>query len=154
MKYQTLNDRFDPVPYFPSIESKVVPDMSFTPREIIQKFSRGEKVPLGFQGLYDSEDDGDRLGVNDPDIWQDDPTRDPAFDFGDYVEEKHALEERQREAKEQAKRAKRASERSKVKDVSDPQRKASGDDVSVSDPRSRETTSVGARNSATGLENE
>ena len=86
MKYQTISDRFDPIHVKMSRQSSTVPDMSFTPREIIQKFSRGEKVPLGFQGQYDCEDypDEDRFRsqpYDDPMVLEDDPTRDPNFDF-------------------------------------------------------------------------
>ena len=129
MKYQSVSERFEPIPVIKSQENLTVPDMSFTPREIIQKFSRGEKVPLGFKGLYDSEDiilDGE-----DPQIFEDDPTRDPAFDFGDYTEEKIALEERKKAAKR----------RSKVEAVAHSKRKASDEELSVSDATKRATTS-------------
>ena len=131
MKYQTQNNLFPPIKVVKSRESQTVPDMSYTPRQIIAKFSRGEKVPLGFNGLFDSEDPSDRLDQFDPAIFEDDPTRDPSFDFGDYVEEKHALDERSAER----------SKRSKAKSLSNAKRKASYDEVSASDPRKRETTS-------------
>lgn len=134
MKFQTLYNPFPNIPVEKDGKSEVIPDQSYTPREIIAKFSRGEKVPLGFEGLYDSEDE--RLDADDDrQIFEDDPTRDPAFDFGDYVEEKHALEERQREAKQ----------RSKVKRALAAKRKASADDLSASDVRTRETTSEEAK---------
>lgn len=133
MKYQTINKRFEPIQVRKSRGSLTVPDMSFTPREIIAKFSRGEKVPLGFLGKYDaeeSEDDPTFRGY-DPAIFEDDPTRDPNFDFGDYVEEKHALKERERERNSARKR----------KQSLDSKREASADDLSASDERTRETTS-------------
>lgn len=136
MEFQTLFHPFPRIKVILSKESETVPDMSFTPREIIQKFSRGEKVPLGFNGQYDSEDDpwDDRnkhYFTDDPELAQEDPTRDPNFDFGDYVEETHALKERQRQA--------RAAQKGKV--VQQSQRKASDDELSASDARNRETTS-------------
>lgn len=113
-------------------DSKVVPDMSYTPREILGKFSRGERVPLGFQGLFDSEDDPEDDRYNDDiSLFEDDPTRDPEFDFGDYVEEKHALEQRMKERKSAQRK----------KDVAKSKRKASEDESSVSEMRMRETTS-------------
>ena len=95
--FQTLLDRFDPIPVKIPRDSETVPDMSYTPREILSKFSRGEKVPLGFNGLYDSEDESDHLGDHDPSVFEEDPTRDPNFDQGEYVEQMHALRERQSE---------------------------------------------------------
>lgn len=123
--FQTMFDPFEPIKVHKSRESQTVPDMSYTPREIIAKFSRGERVPLGFQGLYDPDDASP---------FEDDPTRDPEFDFGDFVEEKHALEVRQYE-KEQ---------RSKVKKDFDSKREASAEELSASDAMKRETTSVEA----------
>ena len=136
MEFQTIFHPFPRIKVKHSKESETVPDMSFTPREIIQKFSRGEKVPIGFSGQYDSEDDpwDDRNKPNftdDVDLAQEDPTRDPQFDFGDYVEETHALKERQRQA--------RAAQKRKVAQQS--KRKASDDELSASDARKRETTS-------------
>lgn len=137
MKYQTLNKRFEPIKVVKQRGSITVPDMSFTPREIISKFSRGEKVPLGFLGKYDSEDatDDPKFRGYDPAIFEDDPTRDPTFDFGDYVEEQHALKERERERKSAQKR----------KQSLDSKREASADDLSASDERTRETTSEEAK---------
>lgn len=131
MKFQTLTERFDPIPVQLSRKSQTVPDMSFTPREIIAKFSRGEKVPLGFEGVYDPDDAS---------AFQDDPTRDPEFDFGDYVEEKHALEERQ----------KRATKRSTGQRASDSKRKARSEELSASDAMRSETTSVEAEHASRG----
>lgn len=122
MKYQTIDNRFDPIPVYKSNESQTVPDMSYTPREIIAKFSRGERVPLGFQGQYDPDDMSP---------FADDPTRDPSFDFGDYVEEKYALEERQ---KAQAAAAQRSA-------GSISKRKASYEELSASDATKSATTS-------------
>lgn len=129
--FQTQFKLFDPIPVIKEKGSQTVPDMSYTPREIIQKFSRGERVPLGFEGQYDPDDMSP---------FDDDPTRDPAFDFGDFVEEKHALEERQRQAKAAA----------KAKSVLDSKRKASGEELSDSDAMSRETTSGEAKHSPHG----
>ena len=129
--FQTISNRFDPIPVVMSRDSLTVPDMSFTPREIIQKFSRGEKVPLGFNGLYDSEDDADHLFDDDPSVFEEDPTRDPNFDQADYVEEKIALDERMSERKR----------RSNGKSISDSERKASDDEPNASEARKRETTS-------------
>lgn len=134
--FQTISDRFEPIPVYKSKETETVPDMSFTPREIIQKFSRGEKVPLGFKGLYDSEDvvENDRFMSSfdeDPELRLDDPTRDPDFDFGDYTEEKIALQERQKAAKRQQMRKSAASSK----------RKASDEEPSASDSTKRATTS-------------
>lgn len=130
--FQTLLNRFEPIMVVKDRHTDTVPDMSFTPREIISKFSRGERVPLGFKGLYDSEDDpeNDKFDL-DPQIFQEDPTRDPAFDFGDYVEEKHALQERQKEAR-------RAQQR---KTGTQSKREAKSEEVSASDPMRSETTS-------------
>lgn len=134
--YQTLSERFEPIKVVKSSESTTVPDMCYTPREIIAKFSRGERVPLGFAGQFDSEDDPDNdkylhnLG-DDPAMLDEDPTRDPTFDFGDYVEEKFALEERQRQAKKRSKAV--ASQSAK--------RKARSEELSVSDAMRSETTS-------------
>lgn len=97
--FQSVSKRFDPIPVILSQKCEVVPDMSFTPREIIQKFSRGEKVPLGFNGLFDSEDDQDHLQDFEKSYFEDDPTRSPDFDRFDFAEEKSALEARQVEAK-------------------------------------------------------
>lgn len=129
--FQSCSKRFDPIRVKLSSETQTVPDMSFTPREILSKFSRGERVPLGFEGVYDSEDDEDKLDAFDPSVFEDDPTRDPNFDRFDYVEEKTALEERQQSRKR----------RSKVKPGSDSQRKASAEELSASDATKRETIS-------------
>lgn len=126
MKYQSVSDRFDPIPVFLSQKSKTVPDMSFTPREIISKFSRGERVPLGFEGLYDPEDAS---------AFDDDPTRDPEFDFGDFVEVKRELDERVAERKAKRDRA------GKDKSPGGSQRKASAEEPSASEAMKRETTS-------------
>lgn len=141
MNFQSLSKRFDPIPVAGSMKSQTVPDMSFTPREIIQKFSRGERVPLGFNGLYDSEDDSDHLGDYDSSIFEDDPTRDRDFDKFDYVEEVTALKERQRIAKERKKADERAKQRSNGKDVTTSQRKASAEESSESAAMMRETIS-------------
>lgn len=138
MKFQTMYAPFEAIPVHKDKTSLTVPDMSFTPREIIAKFSRGEKVPLGFKGLFDSEDQV--LDGCDPAIFEDDPTRDPSFDFGDYVEEKHALEERERQRKNAQKR----------KTASDAKRKASAEESSVSVAMMRETTSGAADQSPSG----
>lgn len=122
MKYQTLNNRFPAISVVISSSSRTVPDMSFTPREILSKFSRGEKVPLGFEGLYDDEKSSE---------FDENPTRDPNFDNFDYVEESLALKERQNERQK----------RSKDKPGVDSKRKASGEELSESDAMSRETTS-------------
>lgn len=132
MKYQTLNKRFEPIKVRKRRGTLTVPDMSFTPREIISKFSRGEKVPLGFQGRYDSEDSTDdpKFRGYDPAIFEDDPTRDPAFDFGDYVEEKHSLKERQR--------AQKAADRKKSSDAKpkENEEKPSASEEPTSEPKS------------------
>lgn len=136
MKYQTLSHRFESIPVNKSNSSQTVPDMSFTPREILAKFSRGERVPLGFSGKYDSEDDPSNdmhlhnLG-DDPMMLEEDPTRDPTFDFGDFVEENEALKERQRSARR----------RSRGKDAEASKRKARHEELSASDATSGETTS-------------
>lgn len=122
MKFQSIVDLFPPIPVVKSRSSITVPDMSFTPREIIQKFSRGERVPLGFQGLYDDENAS---------AFEEDPTRDPMFDFGDYVEEKHALEERQKASKR----------RSSGKSAASAKREARREELSAGDAMSGETTS-------------
>lgn len=134
MEFQSVYNVFPRIPVKHSKESHTVPDMSFTPREIIQKFSRGEKVPLGFAGKFDSEDDSDNLSGYDPQIFEEDPTRDPSFDFGDYVEEQHALKERERQRAA-------AVKRSNDKGVQGSKRKARHDELSASDARSGETTS-------------
>lgn len=133
MRYQSISKRFDPIPVVYEGKSKTVPDMSFTPREIIQKFSRGEKVPLGFASMYDSEDESgdENLRKYDPAIFEDDPTRDPEFDFGEYVEEKHSLEQRQREEKRRSRREAYLAS----------QRKASFEESSASEATRKETTS-------------
>lgn len=77
---------------------QVVPDMAYSPREIIAKFSRGESVPLGNTGLYDEE-------TSSP--FEDDPTRAQDFDFGDYVEYSHELEERSKRAAQKSQRSAR-----------------------------------------------
>lgn len=127
--FQSVTKRFDPIPVKLSQDTEVVPDMAYTPREIIQKFSRGERVPLGFRGLYDSEDSD--LDGFDSSYFEDDPTRDPDFDGFDFVEEKVALEKRQYDAKR----------RSKAKALEDSKRKASDEETSVSASMKRETTS-------------
>lgn len=137
MNFQSNYHPFPNIPVVLDRKSQTVPDMSFTPREILQKFSRGEKVPLGFSGRYDceeTEDDPSFRGY-DPAIFEDDPTRDPTFDFGDYVEEKHALEQRQRVA----------AARKSVKDSLDSKRKASDEELSASDATKRATTSEEAK---------
>lgn len=128
--FQTMYTPFEPIQVIKDNESLTVPDMSFTPREIISKFSRGEKVPLGFKGLYDSEDSD--LSGYDPAIFEDDPTRDPNFDFGDYVEEKHALAERERQRKHAQ----------KFKGASHSKRKASDEEPNSHEAMKRATTSV------------
>lgn len=147
MKFQSQVDLFDPIPVIKSKEDKVVPDMSFTPREIISKFSRGEKVPLGFEGQYDCEDNPENDKFldhfeDDPDLRLDEPSpRDPSFDFGDYVEAKNELKEREAERKKRAAERKR---RSSGQSAADPKREASAEESSVSEAMKRETTSVGA----------
>lgn len=131
--YQTLSNRFEPIPVNKSRQSITVPDMSYTPREIIAKFSRGERVPLGMLGKYDSEDDKDKLSAYDPTVFMEDPTRDPDFDRFDYTEEKRALERRNRERENK--------ERSKVEDDADSQREARSEELSGSDAMRSETTS-------------
>lgn len=139
--FQTLLDRFDPIPVVIPRGSITVPDMSYTPREILSKFSRGEKVPLGFNGLYDSEDDSDHLGDHDPSVFEEDPTRDPNFDQGEYVEQMHALRERQSER----------AQRSNGKNVPTSQRKASAEESSdSSEATMRETTSGEVEHSSSG----
>lgn len=128
--FQSVTKRFEPIPVKLSQESQTVPDMSFTPREILAKFSRGERVPLGFEGLYDDESASP---------FDEDPTRDPEFDFGDYVEEKRMLDERLAERK--AERASAAHGQT----PGAPKRKANDDELSASDARKRETTSEGAQ---------
>lgn len=123
--FQSISKRFDPIPVLKDRTSETVPDMSFTPREIIQKFSRGEKVPLGFKGQFDCEDDinDDKYKYEpsmDPGVLEDDPTRDPQFDFGDFVEEQHALNARAR-----------ASARKRVKGEQSAKRKASAEEPSA-----------------------
>lgn len=139
MKFQSVTKRFDPIPVKGSKNSLTVPDMAYTPREIIQKFSRGEKVPLGFNGVYDSEDTD--LDGYDSMIFEDDPTRDPDFDQFDYVEQMHVLHERQRIAKEREKATKQAKSRSNGKGVVQSERKASAEESSASEATMRETTS-------------
>ena len=129
MDFQSQYNLFLPIPVKLSKKSQTVPDMSFSPREIIQKFSRGERVPLGFQGMYDPEDMSPFV---------EDPTRDPSFDFGDYVEEKHAMEER----------LKKANSADSGKKLSDLKRKARHEELSASDATSGETTSGKADNSS------
>lgn len=141
MKYQTYNKRFEPIQVRKSRGSLTVPDMSFTPREIIAKFSRGEKVPLGFLGKYDaeeSEDDPTFRGY-DPAIFEDDPTRDPNFDFGDYVEERHALKQREAERKKEETRQKASAAKQKAK-----QEKESVSEKPTATPKSEaDATSTG-----------
>lgn len=131
MNYQDTVNRFEPIRVYNSRKSMTVPDMSYTPREIIQKFSRGERVPLGFKGLYDDDDASP---------FEEDPTRDPNFDFGDYVETKHALNERMKE------REKRSN--GKVDATS--KREASAEESSVSEAMKRETTSVEVQQPSSG----
>lgn len=137
--FQSVTKRFAPIPVKLSQESQVVPDMAFTPREIIQKFSRGEKVPLGFQGLYDSEDT--ELDGLDQSYFEDDPTRDPNFDQFDYVEEKHALHERQQATRKRKEQATRIKQRSNGQTSQSSQRKASAEELSASDATTRATIS-------------
>lgn len=138
MEFQSISKRFEPIKVIKDKSSTTVPDMAYTPREIISKFSRGEKVPLGFNGLYDSEDDpNDDKFETDKSMFLDDPTRDPSFDFGDYVEEQYALEQRQKAEKS----------KKKEKKFSQSQRKASDEEVSASDPTKRETISGDGENS-------
>lgn len=127
--YQTVSNRFEPIKVHKDNKSFTVPDMSYTPREIISKFSRGERVPLGFKGLYDDDN-----GIDDP--FYEDPTRDPDFDNFDYTEEKIALDKRNKEREN--------ASRSKVEGDADPQRKARSEELSASDAMRSETTSEGA----------
>lgn len=122
MDFQSPYDLFPSIKVRKDKSSLTVPDMSFTPREILSKFSRGERVPLGFEGLYDDENSSP---------FDENPTRDPDFDQFDYVEEKRALDERMSE------RAKR----SKEKEPGSSKRKASDEELSASDSTKRETTS-------------
>lgn len=131
--FQTISNRFEPIKVKKDKTSFTVPDMSYTPREIIAKFSRGERVPLGFMGRYDSEDDKDKLNSYDPNIFVEDPTRDPEFDKFDYVEETRALNKRMKEREEAA--------RSNGEEVESSKRKANDEELSVSDVTKRETTS-------------
>lgn len=146
--FQSVTKRFAPIPVMMSQYSEVVPDMAYTPREIIQKFSRGEKVPLGFQGLYDSEDTD--LESFDRSYFEDDPTRDPNFDQFDYVEEKNALDERQQIARQRKARETQVERRSNGEGVAQPKRKASAEELSVSDSTTRETTSEGGQHPSSG----
>ena len=130
---QTIAERFEPIKVHKNKQSFTVPDMSYTPREIIAKFSRGERVPLGMHGKYDSEDDKDKLSAYDPTIFMDDPTRDPDFDRFEYVEEKRALDRRNRERENE--------KRSKVEGDADSKREARSEELSASDATKSETTS-------------
>lgn len=95
MAFQTMYNPFDPIPVVKDPQSKTVPDMAFTPREIIAKFSRGEQVPLGMNGLFDED------GAS---AFEDDPTRRLDFDKCDYAELSHELEERGKEESQKRKR--------------------------------------------------
>lgn len=124
--FQTISERFEPIKVHKDKTSFTVPDMSYTPREIISKFSRGERVPLGFKGVYDDDN-----GIDDP--FYEDPTRDPDFDNFDYTEEKIALDKRIKE-RENASRSKKEGD-------TDSKRKARREELSASDAMSDETTS-------------
>lgn len=142
--FQRISKLFEPIKVYKDRKSQTVPDMSYTPREIIAKFSRGERVPLGFDGAYDSLDDDPSMDpyYDDPAIFEDDPTRDPEFDFGDYVEEMHALKERNDEKKR----------RSKSKHLSDEKRKANSEELSASDATKKETTSGSSESASSAQE--
>ena len=114
-----MYEPFEALKVYGDPKSITVPDMSFTPREILAKFSRGEKVPLGMEGVFDYDDSS--LDDLDQSVFEEDPTRDPNFDSFDYVEEKLALDERM---SEQTKRSKAAS-------AEDSERKASAEESSV-----------------------
>lgn len=131
--FQTISDLFEPIKVIKDPQSNTVPDMSFTPREIISKFSRGEKVPLGMLGKFDSEDDKDKLSQYDPTIFMEDPTRDSEFDNFDYVEEKRALNKRNKEREK--------TKRSSDEGDSNSERKARSEELSESDATKSETTS-------------
>ncbi len=146
--FQSVTKRFSPIPVKMSQDSQVVPDMAYTPREIIQKFSRGEKVPLGFQGLYDSEDT--ELDSFEGSYFEDDPTRDPNFDQFDYVEEKNALDERRRVARQRKAKETQAERRSNGEAVAQTKREASAEELSASDSTTRETTSEGGQQPSSG----
>lgn len=131
--FQTISDLFEPIKVIKDPQSNTVPDMSFTPREIISKFSRGEKVPLGMLGKYDSEDEKENLSKYDPTIFMEDPTRDSEFDNFDYVEEKRALNKRNKEREK--------TKRSSDEGVSNSKREARSEELSASDATKSETTS-------------
>lgn len=47
--------------------SLVIPDQSLSLEEILQRFTRGEELPVGFEGVFDeeTEDDLEKLGRAD-----------------------------------------------------------------------------------------
>lgn len=78
--------------------SMTVPDQNLSIRDILERYARGNEMPIGHSGHYDGED------VSFDDI---DPTLDPAFDLADYSAEIGNLKQKaaEREAEREQIRA-------------------------------------------------
>lgn len=90
--YKTPSDRkgrFEPVSKKPSL---TVPDMAMPMSEIMNRFLRGQELPIGGNTYYDSD-------KGEVDFNSVDPTRDPAFDLADYTALQNEIKQRQSEAK-------------------------------------------------------
>jgi len=116
--------RYEPENKEPSL---TVPDMAMSMAEIMQRFMRGQELPIGSNMYFDSDN-------GEVDFDSVDPTRDPAFDLADYTmlneeikrkkseaesEQKRlraSLKETQPSAESEAKGVKEVTERSKVDD--------------------------------------
>mgnify|MGYP000667838063 CR=1 FL=1 len=105
-----------PLGYNPSISeqetnnepSQTIPDLSYTIRELLEKFAHGVMPPVGRDVVYDE----------DPDIDNPDPTRDPAFDLSDATRLKEeSLEILQKQEDEQASKTKEANKKQAIKEA-------------------------------------
>lgn len=80
------NDRFEKKSHEPSM---TVPMQSIPMTEIMQRFLRGQSLPIGMNTHFDGED-------GEVDFDNVDPTQDPSFDLADYTQLNEEIKEKQR----------------------------------------------------------
>lgn len=79
-----------------NLPSKTIPGDSYTIRELMEKFARGQIPPIAKQTYFDDPEDFDEI----------DPTKDPSFDLSDATQMRESLDEgfRSKKAQKQASR--------------------------------------------------
>jgi len=88
--------RYEPLSNKPSM---TVPDMAMPMSEIMQRFMRGQELPIGVNTYFDSDN-------GEVDFDSVDPTRDPAFDLSDYTSLNEDLKRKKSEAESEQKQLK------------------------------------------------